>query len=66
MLGCLDDIRLDGKQLPIPPAVNGTQWSQATIARNLERDCPSNKACAKIHCPEPFECADIWNEYECV
>ncbi|XP_068904352.1 neural-cadherin isoform X6 [Tenebrio molitor] len=63
--GCLDDIRLEGKHLPLPPAMNGTQWGQATMARNLERNCPSNKPCANVICPEPFECMDLWNDYEC-
>lgn len=57
--------RLEGKHLPLPPAMNGTQWGQATMARNLERGCPSNKPCANVICPEPFECVDLWNEYEC-
>ena len=64
-IGCLDDIRLEGKHLPLPPAMNGTQWGQATMARNLERNCPSNKPCANVICPEPFECIDLWNEYDC-
>ncbi|GLH00437.1 Neural-cadherin [Gryllus bimaculatus] len=63
--GCLDDIRLEGKHLPLPPAMNGTQWGQATMARNLERNCPSNNPCANVICPDPFECVDLWNEYEC-
>ncbi|XP_017766893.1 PREDICTED: neural-cadherin isoform X1 [Eufriesea mexicana] len=63
--GCLDDIRLEGKHLPLPPAMNGTQWGQATMARNLERNCPSNKACANVICKEPFECIDLWNDFEC-
>ncbi|XP_073827129.1 neural cadherin isoform X6 [Musca autumnalis] len=62
---CLDDIRLEGKHLPLPPAMNGTQWGQATMARNLEKNCPSNKPCSNVICPEPFECVDLWNEYEC-
>nr|CAD7261696.1 unnamed protein product [Timema shepardi] len=63
--GCLDDIRLNGKHLPLPPAMNGTEWGQATMARNLQRNCPSNKPCMKVICPEPFECVDTWNDYEC-
>ncbi|KAE8746236.1 hypothetical protein FOCC_FOCC007108 [Frankliniella occidentalis] len=63
--GCLDDIRLEGKHLPLPPGMNGTQWGQATMARNLERNCPSNNPCANVICPDPFECVDLWNEYEC-
>ncbi|XP_073987911.1 neural cadherin isoform X3 [Rhodnius prolixus] len=63
--GCLDDIRLEGKSLPLPPTMNGTQWGQATMTRNLDRNCPSNKPCANVICPDPFECVDLWNEYEC-
>ncbi|KAL5279010.1 hmr-1.2 family protein [Megaselia abdita] len=62
---CMDDIRLEGKHLPLPPAMNGTQWGQATVAPNLERGCPSNKPCSNVICPEPFECVDLWNEYQC-
>nr|CAD7572875.1 unnamed protein product [Timema californicum] len=60
-----DDIRLGGKHLPLPPAMNGTQWGQATMARNLQRNCLSNKPCINVICPEPLECVDSWNEYEC-
>lgn len=57
--------RLDGKSLPLPPYVNGTQYGQATMARNIERFCTSNNPCANAFCPEPFECVDLWNKYEC-
>ena len=50
--GCMDDIRLEGKHLPLPPALNGTQWGQATMARNLQRNCPSNDPCANVICPK--------------
>ena len=50
--GCMDDIRLEGKHLPLPPALNGTQWGQATMARNLQRNCPSNNPCANVICPK--------------
>ncbi|QQP57284.1 Uncharacterized protein FKW44_002211 [Caligus rogercresseyi] len=53
--GCMDDIRLEGKHLPLPPALNGTQWGQATMARNLQRNCPSNNPCANVICPKPFD-----------
>ena len=48
----MDDIRLEGKHLPLPPALNGTQWGQATMARNLQRNCPSNNPCANVICPK--------------
>ncbi|XP_049790107.1 neural-cadherin-like [Schistocerca nitens] len=63
--GCIDDIRFDGRSLPLPPSVNGTQWAQATLAQNMERNCLSNTSCDDIICPEPFKCQDVWNKYEC-
>lgn len=63
--GCIDDIRFEGKHLPLPPAMNGSQWGQATMARNLERGCSSHSPCISVSCPDPFECVDLWNEYEC-
>jgi hypothetical protein len=64
-VGCIDDIRLEGKHLPLPTALNGTQWGQATNYRNLSPNCPSNKPCANVICPPPFECVDRWNDYDC-
>lgn len=26
---------MEGKHLPLPPAMNGTQWGQATMARSI-------------------------------
>ncbi|XP_061509426.1 putative neural-cadherin 2 [Anopheles gambiae] len=62
---CIDDIRLDGKSLPLPPSTNGTQWGQATMAKNIDRYCSSNNPCQNAYCPDPFECVDLWNKYEC-
>ena len=63
--GCLDDIRLESKPLPLPPALNGTQWGQATTSHGVRRNCPSNNPCANVICPPPFECNDLWMDYEC-
>lgn len=63
--GCLDDIRLDGKQLPLPPAMNGTQWGQATMSRNLAKGCASSTPCINVDCTAPFVCVDLWNKLEC-
>jgi len=63
--GCLDDIRLMSKPLPLPPALNGTQWGQATTSNGVRRNCPSNNPCANVICPPPFECNDLWMDYEC-
>lgn len=35
------------------------------MARNIERYCASNNPCSNAFCPEPFECVDLWNKYEC-
>ena len=35
--GCLDDIRLESKPLPLPPALNNTQWGQATASKKIKR-----------------------------
>ena len=63
--GCLDDIRLESKPLPLPPSLNGTQWGQATTSHGVRRNCPSNNPCSNVICPAPFECDDLWMDYEC-
>lgn len=64
-IGCLDDIRLEGKHLPLPPGLNGTQWGQATMFRNLVRNCISQNQCVNVTCLAPFICKDLWMKHEC-
>ncbi|XP_076032082.1 neural cadherin isoform X3 [Oratosquilla oratoria] len=64
-LGCLDDIRLEGKHLPLPPGLNGTQWGQATMFRNLIKHCLSRDQCINVTCLAPFTCKDLWMRHEC-
>ncbi|KAB7494699.1 Neural-cadherin [Armadillidium nasatum] len=64
-LGCLDDIRLEGKHLPLPPGLNGTQWGQATMFRHLQRNCISHDQCINVTCAAPFTCKDLWMRHEC-
>ncbi|XP_064079326.1 neural-cadherin-like isoform X1 [Macrobrachium nipponense] len=64
-LGCLDDIRLEGKHLPLPPGLNGTQWGQATMFRNLVKNCISQDQCVNVTCLAPFTCKDLWMRHEC-
>ncbi|XP_045127513.1 neural-cadherin-like isoform X1 [Portunus trituberculatus] len=64
-LGCLDDIRLEGKHLPLPPGLNGTQWGQATMFRNLVKNCISQNQCVNVTCIAPFTCKDLWMKHEC-
>lgn len=62
---CIDDIRYNGKSLPVPPGSNGTQYAQASVAKNVERYCLSNNPCVNSFCIDPFVCVDMWNKYEC-
>lgn len=60
--GCLADIRLDGRPLPME---NGSENAFVVEARNIITGCPSNNPCEGIHCNHPFECIDLWNLHEC-
>ncbi|XP_049957640.1 neural-cadherin-like [Schistocerca serialis cubense] len=64
--GCMDDIRLDGRVLPLPPSVNVTQWGQATAALNVEYGCGYSD-CITGFCQEPLIYAsEILNKYHCM
>lgn len=45
--------------------MNGTQWGQATMGKNILKGCISNNMCLNVVCPDPFECNNIWMGYEC-
>ncbi|XP_049835040.1 neural-cadherin-like [Schistocerca gregaria] len=64
--GCVDDIRLDGKPLPLPPVANVTQWGQATVALNLEFGCSFPSDCNSIICTEPVKCNDKLRQHKCM
>ncbi|KAK8405263.1 hypothetical protein O3P69_001675 [Scylla paramamosain] len=63
--GCLDDLRVSGLQLPLPPLLNTSSLAQATMFTNVSAGCSAPSACANITCEEPFSCIDIWWRYEC-
>ncbi|XP_068233350.1 neural-cadherin-like [Palaemon carinicauda] len=63
--GCLDDLRVDGKAMPLPPAHTGTQWAQASMFHNIASGCISPNQCLNITCIAPFVCKDLWMKHEC-
>ncbi|CAG2162865.1 unnamed protein product, partial [Oppiella nova] len=60
--GCMNDIRLDHRYLPME---NGSENAAVVEWRNLLNGCPSNNPCEGIHCNHPFECLDLWMIHEC-
>ncbi|XP_069196001.1 putative neural-cadherin 2 isoform X2 [Procambarus clarkii] len=63
--GCLDDLRVSGIQLPLPPLLNTSSWAQATMFTNVAPGCTAPSACTNITCEEPFTCLDVWWRHEC-
>ncbi|XP_063874461.1 putative neural-cadherin 2 isoform X1 [Scylla paramamosain] len=63
---CLDDLRVSGWPLPLPPAVNGTPWGQVTTADNLAHGChPHEDPCANSRCVAPLSCSASWDQPRC-
>uniref|UniRef100_T1DFT0 Putative cadherin n=1 Tax=Cupiennius salei TaxID=6928 RepID=T1DFT0_CUPSA len=60
--GCMNDIRLDQRYLPME---NGSENAAVLEWRNLINKCPSNNPCQGIICPKPFICLDLWMQHEC-
>lgn len=60
--GCIADIRLDGRSLPME---NGSENAFVVESRNVISGCPSHNSCEGIHCSSPFQCIDLWNAHEC-
>ncbi|XP_022246295.1 neural-cadherin-like [Limulus polyphemus] len=60
--GCLNDIRLDEKFLPME---NGSENAAVIEWNNIIPGCPSNYPCKGVDCPLPFICRDMWLIHEC-
>ncbi|XP_071199905.1 neural-cadherin-like [Salvelinus alpinus] len=64
-LGCLRDLRLNGKPMPMAkqPSV-GSKGLQVVTSQGVSPGCPSD-ACRKHQCSPPFICVDLWRKHEC-
>ncbi|KAK8392340.1 hypothetical protein O3P69_014587 [Scylla paramamosain] len=63
--GCLDDLRISGHKLPLPPAANASSWGEVRGYQGVERGCAAPPVCANVTCPPPFTCVDTWRNYHC-
>nr|XP_045584132.1 putative neural-cadherin 2 [Procambarus clarkii]XP_045584133.1 putative neural-cadherin 2 [Procambarus clarkii] len=63
--GCIDDLRISGRRMPLPPAVNSTAWGQASVFKGVERGCGAPSTCTNVSCRAPFACVDTWRSYHC-
>ncbi|XP_037788849.1 neural-cadherin-like isoform X2 [Penaeus monodon] len=64
---CIDDVRVAGRPLPLPPAVNVTSWARVTAVHQLEVGCPAAAdACTNTtSCPTPLSCFSSWGRASC-
>ncbi|KAG7158557.1 Neural-cadherin-like 22, partial [Homarus americanus] len=63
--GCMDDVRISGRGVPLPPEVNKTAWGRVGVARGVEGGCRAPPACANVTCRAPLTCVDTWRSYHC-
>ncbi|KAK7072335.1 hypothetical protein SK128_007151 [Halocaridina rubra] len=63
--GCIDDVRISGKSVPLPPALNSTSWGQASMFKGVESGCQAPSSCTNVSCRAPLSCIDTWRSYHC-
>ncbi|XP_064120596.1 putative neural-cadherin 2 [Macrobrachium nipponense] len=62
---CIDDLRISGHQLPIPPVSNSSKWGQVTTQEGLLHGCVLPDICQNISCKVPLTCNPTWPEPSC-
>ncbi|KAK4300601.1 hypothetical protein Pmani_027211 [Petrolisthes manimaculis] len=62
---CVEDVRVWGRPLPLPPAANTTRWGHVTSWQGLEADCSDGDACLNTTCVAPFTCFSTWRATTC-
>ncbi|KAK7077300.1 hypothetical protein SK128_001121 [Halocaridina rubra] len=62
---CIDDIRVSGHPLPLPPAVNGTSSGQVTTLQGVEWGCQTPVVCVNTTCLPPLSCHPHWEYSAC-
>ncbi|KAG0719294.1 putative neural-cadherin 2 [Chionoecetes opilio] len=63
---CIDDIRLGGKPLPLPPTLNHTPWAHVTALRGLQPGCPAPDPCPATTCLPPMTCRPVLDPRCCI
>ncbi|XP_071515440.1 putative neural-cadherin 2 isoform X1 [Panulirus ornatus] len=63
--GCIDDLRISGRSVPLPPEVNSTAWGEVSVFKGVEPGCAAPPACTNVTCRAPFSCIDTWRSYNC-
>nr|XP_027236123.1 putative neural-cadherin 2 [Penaeus vannamei] len=62
---CVDDLRVSGHHMPIPPEVNGTSWGQVTTLEGMEQGCHVPDGCVNTTCNSPLTCHSTWSQTGC-
>lgn len=65
LAACLDDVRLDGHPLPLPPNLKVTQWGVVTFEQGIVGGCEASTSCNNVSCPVPLQCRDAWRSHYC-
>ncbi|XP_066984935.1 putative neural-cadherin 2 [Macrobrachium rosenbergii] len=62
---CIDDLRVSDRQLPLPPAVNGSAWGQVTTLDGFIKGCNPPPSCVNTTCDPPLSCHASWTQPSC-
>ncbi|KAL7644220.1 UNVERIFIED_CONTAM: hypothetical protein RMT77_005046 [Armadillidium vulgare] len=64
---CLDDLKIAGRSLPLPPLVNNTNEGQVTTMQGIEKGCnfKADINCINANCHSPFKCRNIQGQAVC-
>ncbi|XP_069191341.1 LOW QUALITY PROTEIN: putative neural-cadherin 2 [Procambarus clarkii] len=63
--GCLDDLRVSGVRLPLPPLTNTSSTAQAAMFTNVHASCLAPAVCTNVSCTQPLTCVDVWRRHQC-
>ncbi|XP_068245433.1 putative neural-cadherin 2 [Palaemon carinicauda] len=62
---CIDDVRISGHHIPLPPNGNSSDWGQVTTYQHIEADCKSPDLCVNTSCLPPLSCHQSWRHTTC-
>lgn len=61
--GCLQDVRFNGRSIPLDQE-QPSEGLQVVTSQGVSVGC-SSEACRKHHCSPPLVCVDLWRHHEC-
>ncbi|XP_043936181.1 protein crumbs homolog 1 [Protopterus annectens] len=63
--GCVQDLRLNSKELEFYPSITALNSLSAKVLENMTKGCPGDDFCKSNPCQNGGSCSSLWDDFVC-